>query len=1430
MQISGMPNKFEIFQDFYFEINGVKISYNEALRLFYKMDEVTKNEFEEYFKDEVGYEIITPTGYNFDGKSSKSDINIKYTLDAYAKKNNFVLDPQWAVFSAEEIIQMADGGVNIPKEVLDIANTVIQTTLNTKIASEGEDSENESEKDSFMNLIPKAQKKIKKCNIYNKRIEDKIEDILPEKSKMEKSFTERMKNQKRSLEEYEAHIREWNKLQTKINNGEDLSQSEARRYANLTGMFNDKKSDSNDSDFSINKRQIAKLMNELNILSIIGEQLADETIEIGETLTDYTSNFDYKAGKVNKQIGQTGLLRSISLMAFSKDIAKMTVMTGSETKEYTKETQSSVNDIAQILDIGGLITGKDEVLSNQEVKTEQPDSKEAVQDAKEQPAETTESAQGEEKNPEVTPQEDFVINDKNVKELIKEASDINSDLAKQTVNAVKGFKIARNNRKFAKIAGFKVTILVKRFKDEEEKRQEKIQELKKENKNADEELKELTGKTAEELDKEQQTVKETEQGDSNKKPQDKTNEVKVLRSKIISNNSEIENINTESETAKNKFANATAKENEFISQAIPKELNALEYNNKYKEEVIPAAQERLDFTNASGETLLKIGMYRIEIGMMQIMAWQLIKGLRNVALGTISTGIGVAAQATGDSPLPKIAEKSTDKTVKEEDESINALSELEAKIISVTGAEATSTDKNSEDAEDSGETLQTEDTKANNEENIIENNQVEDTNMETPKIPDVSTSSNSTKNTETTSSTRKDESPEALASNANKQESQLDKQTDAQNDIVKESNKTAKDAGKESKKIEKDEKKNAKQLEKEAKQLEKQIKQEEQEVIKLTQESQKAVEKQEQAYAVYESLAAENEQLMAEEEAKQSKQTNQNNTQGLVSNSFTVTNTSDGMSNNQSKLLQNSMLINELGVVFKSQDRIVIRNKARISTIRDSINNKSIKFEKKLKIKDKQIKETEKKEQEKQKQLTKTMAAIGIAENVFSITSSTGKVLIAVGAPLEAGGAALITAGTVEIATGTPMLSNPITAAAGAALIATGTAQVTTGTTMETSGITLQSIGSVLKTVGLVGNTACGVTKGIINIANGNLAGGLMAIGASALSVATSFAGSETAAGGVLTYVTEGLNIVSSTAELTNNVRAVQGKESSGVASKIATIAGVGSALSGATSSVTNMGNQNLIGKISTIASAAGTALSSTSQVMSEFELGDEKTAQTLGTIGGALQTAGSIGQMFGSNKQKENDTNEIINNDKNIKAEDKAKIDTALEKMANDPEVQNEILKTQNDPELQAQVNKERDAIIDKTLNDKNTDDKTKTKVKENIQKSENNKDVVEQPQVDIEKTETTLDSDAENTDKTSKKEKFNNIIDLTTQALDTTGQVITLLTSQNATNAQEGETKKKKAAPGKLTQRTLEIIKKNERYRQKIIKALAKSQKYYA
>ena len=82
----------------------------------------------------------------------------------------------------------------------------------------------------------------------------------------------------------------------------------------------------------------AKSMNEINILAILGEKLADETIVIGDTLADYTSKANYKTTRRQAQ-GEIGFLRSIVAMINGKTLAKEAAVIGNDTKDFTAETK-----------------------------------------------------------------------------------------------------------------------------------------------------------------------------------------------------------------------------------------------------------------------------------------------------------------------------------------------------------------------------------------------------------------------------------------------------------------------------------------------------------------------------------------------------------------------------------------------------------------------------------------------------------------------------------------------------------------------------------------------------------------------------------------------------------------------------------------------------------------------------------------------------------------------------------------------------------------------------------------------------------------------------------------------------------------------------------------------------------------------------------
>ena len=1509
MQVESLPNKFKIFQDYYLYVNGEIISYSEALRLYSQLDSDAMLDFEKFYKDETGYEIITPNGYGLDysgkleadengnlvvkgtknlssKKSTKvkqadgsikwektkttanvyatgtsalksNSINIKYTIEAYAKKSGKILDPQWSGYSAEEIISMFEDGVDIPQDIVDLANSILQTT-GTNVegsndpAEEGDDET--TEKEPYLDLIPKAKKKIEKCNDTNNKISDKINDLLPEKQRQEKNFKKKVENQKKSLDEYESQLREWRTLQNKVNNGEALSDSEAKRYAQITGMLEDK---NNKDDMQFDKNEIARSLNDINILAVLGEKLAEETIEIGDTLADYTSQTNYKmtSQTVSHEVGFIG---TIMAMAQGKNLAKEANKIGNETKEYSTDTTHSVSDIAEILGVQNSVLSSSELQNAEgDAPVAETNTQEADTPASDKPEDTVENeneynpkAEEETKDPSTTEAEDFIINDENVKELIKEGGHIHSDLKKQTVKAIRNNNDAIGDKKFAKYANYKIKRIIKRYQDEEAKREEEIAKLEQENKEAKDKLEKLTGKSGDELDKEINGQNNKNSDDQNGMSESDKKEVENLKSSIQTNNQRIGELKETVQSSIDEFKNKTNKEKSRISSAVPSENQNLEANTEYKEKEIPQDKEALNFTDKSGETLTKMGKYRVIVGLKQIASLQFKKGFKNFTKGSTSTAIGFSAQIVGSLPTPKIADKATTRAIRNETSAIEGLNQADAMISSITGEETTqstydsnkqaeqdqtagNTEEGAQDTADgtdvTGTTSQPETTTApaaqsapaqqtTSAKTTESTSEGSATGAATPiakiKTSEIQSSTNSvekavSKAQPTVSSNNKTETPEekkeekevntaasaTTSTSSKKSGSKKEEMTDAKaQDTVDKAKNSAKDSSKDSENVKKDTDKTTKELEKETKKLTKQLKKDEKEIIKMTKESERAAKKQEEMVAEYEAIVAENEQLTTEDmntqrqaqiQGQSSNTVAQADTQSVQQTTTTGSTATQGnatQASNADKIASNDARLNEIGVSFEASGRVITRNRTKIKKLQKSTKVTQKKVTKKTKVIDKKNKEAEKKEQDKQKKLAKQLGAVGIAENQFSITLSTGTIL----------------------------LLSPFT----------------------------HAVGEVMVTIGTYGVAACGVTKGVINLANGNLTAALMSIGQAAITVASSQVGVGSAAGGVLGAVTSGLNVVASSADMVNNIRAVQGKEASGVFSKISAIAGAASAVTSAASILSSLGQSGTFGQIAKIGSVVGSAMSSTSQLMTSFG-SDSKFASVLGAVGGAISMAASIGMLADNkmnkasekneeNKETKEKTDETKETDNKGKTAEQKKADKQAKKEAKALEKQEKKAKLE---EAKAAKKAQKEEAKTSDLSSKE-----KKNMKENGASKEyanvSDEELAEQIEyyqgegndpAKADKLSTEMAKRGDYKDKMAviadNKAKTGETVSKVTDAIGKTVQGVTSVMNMN-NGKQQDQKKQKKYIPANYTKRMKEIIKKNR----KRIAALAK------
>lgn len=1338
MSVNSVPNKYEIFQIFYFKENNKWLSITDAMQYYYDLDEKTRADFENFYEEETGYEIISPNGYGLDRRVNstttdkdsstakvirtkkvktkkvnrttvngkvvktpekkdgkvvwttkdrtiyestlstlnKANIAVKATMEAVAKRRGIILDPVWSAYTAEEIMAMYNDGVNIPQDIVDLASTELQenptVTPDDEENADGVEDET-TEKQPFLNLIPIAKDKIEKCEENNDKLEKEISDLIPEQQKQEKDIAESIKKQRETLDEYQNSVKEYTKLQKKIENGETLTEKEQKRYEDLSKVLGAQKDETD--GFELDKAEITKSLNDINILAVLGEKLADETIEVGDELGDYTSKTNYKATRKSllPQIG--GWIPTADYyMAMGKAIGKDAVDIGNDTKEYSTQTQGSVNGIADTLDIKGDLASKEAIL-NGEVQPSEDNSEEKAE---------------KDKNQDKEQEMPLVVTDKFVIDLIKEGRGINADLAKQIKIAGRQTKVAKGDIVFAGLSDKRVTQIVKAFYDAEEKRQQEIEKTEQENEKKQQEIQDVMDEAQKRAEEEAEEKAKTESLDPNNTDidaiingrNDQNNDVQVeytdeekkkidtLNGDIAKNNHKIEGVKQESVQHREAVKKSTAKEKTKIDKSMPIEKDAQKVNQAYQEKDLPEHDERMDFINKAGMILAGIGAGEITIGSRMIVVghalmsnfWTLQQGIALVVSGsmiltkgTISLGIGLTAmKVSDDESLIEKAEKKTDIAEENINKSITDLSTLDKKIIDVTKAMSAGGEDDSADTPSATEGSDN----AENNDNAQGADGSQDTQNGENGAPNGVTAQTGTNTapanapaaTTTTQS-------KTIAPTPNETSKTVSNAADsAENNVEKEvDNAPSTDAPSVNKN-----------------QAERAIKNDEDKDA----ENPAAVKKQQKTNATTstgaKSSSSSKKEAMSTDQAKKDVSKSKEAAKDSSRDSENVKKDTDKTNKElkkETKTLTKKMKRDQKDIIKRTKEsQKAAKRQAELVKRYEELNNENeaLQAEDAAKIQTAQPTPAANKVQStaamtpvaaqqntpqsnNADKIASNNAEIGSICTEFKVLKKTittnRKVMVKLQKSTKTTQKKLnkklkVIDKNEKIAEKKEQEKQKKLAKQLAGVgIAENVFSVTLATGMILSAIPWSAaVGQVMVQIGEYGVVACGLTKAAINLANGNLTAALMSIAQAAITVAAAAAGPAAAgAGSVLGAVAGGLSVVSNSAEMVNNVRAVQGKEANGVLSKISTISGVASSVVGAAASLGNLsGSVSSLTKIGKIASAVGTAVSSTSQLMTEFG-GQSKAANILGMVGGAISMASAVVSIAGTKKDQAN-------------------------------------------------------------------------------------------------------------------------------------------------------------------------------------------------
>lgn len=1530
MSVNSVPNKYEIFQIFYFKENNKWLSITDAMQYYYDLDNETRADFEKFYKDETGYEIISPNGYGLDRRVNstttdknakdengnptakvirkkkvktkkvnkttvngkvvktpekkdgkvvwttkdrtiyestlstlnKANIAVKATMEAVAKRRGIILDPVWSAYTAEEIMAMYNDGVNIPQDIVDLASTELQenptVTPDDEENADGVEDET-TEKQPFLNLIPIAKDKIEKCEENNDKLEKEISDLIPEQQKQEKDIAENFKKQRETLDEYQNSVKEYTKLQKKIENGETLTEKEQKRYEDLSKVLGAQKDETD--GFELDKAEITKSLNDINILAVLGEKLADETIEVGDELGDYTSKTNYKATRKSllPQVG--GWLGTADFyMAMGKAIGKDAVDIGNDTKEYSTQTQGSVNGIADTLDIKGDLASKEAILNGEVQPSE---------DNSEEKAEKDKNQDKEQKMP-------LVVTDKFVVDLIKEGRGINADLAKQIKIAGRQTKVAKGDIVFAGLSDKRVTQIVKAFYDAEEKRQQEIEKTEQENEKKQQEIQDVMDEAQKRAEEEAEEKAKTESLDPNNTDidaiingrNDQNNDVQVeytdeekkkidtLNGDIAKNNHKIEGVKQESVQHREAVKKSTAKEKTKIDKSMPVEKDAQKVNQAYQEKDLPEHDERMDFINKAGMILAGIGTGEITIGSRMIVVghalmsnfWTLQQGIALVVSGsmiltkgTISLGIGLTAmKVSDDESLIEKAEKKTDIAEENINKSITDLSTVDKKIVDVTKAMSAGGEDDSADTpsatEGSGNAENNDNAQGADGSQDTQNGENGAPNGVTAQAGTNAAPANAPAATTTTQS-------KTIAPTPNETSKTVSNAADsAENNVEKEvDNAPSTDAPSVNKN-----------------QAERAIKNDEDKDA----ENPAAVKKQQKTNATTstgaKSSSSSKKEAMSTDQAKKDVSKSKEAAKDSSRDSENVKKDTDKTNKElkkETKTLTKKMKRDQKDIIKRTKEsQKAAKRQAELVKRYEELNNENeaLQAEDAAKIQTAQPTPAANKVQStaamtpvaaqqntpqsnNADKIASNNAEIGSICTEFKVLKKTittnRKVMVKLQKSTKTTQKKLnkklkVIDKNEKIAEKKEQEKQKKLAKQLAGVgIAENVFSVTLATGMILSAIPWSAlVGQAMVQIGEYGVVACGLTKAAINLANGNLTAALMSIAQAAITVAAAAAGPAAAgAGSVLGAVAGGLSVVSNSAEMVNNVRAVQGKEANGVLSKISTISGVASSVVGAAASLGSLSKTaSTLTKIGKIASTVGTAVSSTSQLMTEFG-GQSKAANILGMVGGAISMASAVVSIAGTKKDQAN-AKAADQKEEQKKQEAQSTKQEEQKKQETKKELTKKIKEQEN--KIKQEQAKETSSEVPKYLAAPTEDTQYQPDTEIDFSKP----DAYSQLPTKNEETPSYLDmskfqpTTASTDTKTNKSDLFNTI----TQGIGAATSVASafLQNGQNGGNQQQ----KKQAPAAHLDKRTKNIMKKNRKQRANTKKMLESQRKIAA
>lgn len=281
------------------------------------------------------------------------------TITTYATADGRPIDPIWDQFTYDEILGMAEDGVYVPQEILDWANGMADTdTTSYEIettASSDSNTVSNLELDTDDTTRVGQQKKLQK---FASKAEQQ-EDLLQEKSNelqeqgrdLESAQSDLEDDQKLTIDKINKLSQEFKTLDRKAQGGDTLSDEELRRYKELGTILNTQGQEliAQSENVEADIRDLLTQMNEVNTI-------IDVNKEISRTLESLSLPFAEAEGGKRHSYSNTsgsglntfGMMEAYAYAAQGMGIASTSGMIGVKLNFDSEDLQIKLNSNATI--------------------------------------------------------------------------------------------------------------------------------------------------------------------------------------------------------------------------------------------------------------------------------------------------------------------------------------------------------------------------------------------------------------------------------------------------------------------------------------------------------------------------------------------------------------------------------------------------------------------------------------------------------------------------------------------------------------------------------------------------------------------------------------------------------------------------------------------------------------------------------------------------------------------------------------------------------------------------------------------------------------------------------------------------------------------------------------------------------------------------